>query len=64
MKLLLRISEHYKSFKVLQLVDKILDIICFEYMILAFDKLVSWTGTGKMKMSIESKEVQRVISKI
>ena len=25
----------------------ILDMICFEYMILAFDKLVEWTGTGK-----------------
>lgn len=25
----------------------ILDMICFEYMILAFDKLISWTGTGK-----------------
>ncbi len=25
----------------------ILDMICFEYFILAFDKLVSWTGTGK-----------------
>lgn len=25
----------------------ILDIICFEHLILAFDKLVTWTGTGK-----------------
>jgi hypothetical protein len=25
----------------------ILDIICFEYLILAFEKLVEWTGTGK-----------------
>ena len=25
----------------------ILDIICFEYLILAFDKIVEWTGTGK-----------------
>ena len=25
----------------------ILDMICFEYFILAFDKLVYWTGTGK-----------------
>ena len=23
------------------------DMICFEYLILAFDKLVAWTGTGK-----------------
>ena len=26
---------------------RILDMICFEYLILAFDKLVEWTGTGK-----------------
>lgn len=25
----------------------ILDMICFEYLVLAFDKLVVWTGTGK-----------------
>ena len=25
----------------------ILDMICFEYLILAFDRLVQWTGTGK-----------------
>ena len=25
----------------------ILDMICFEYLILAFDKLLEWTGTGK-----------------
>lgn len=25
----------------------ILNMICFEYLILAFDKLVTWTGTGK-----------------
>jgi hypothetical protein len=25
----------------------ILDMLCFEYLILAFDKLVEWTGTGK-----------------
>jgi hypothetical protein len=25
----------------------ILDIICFEYLILAFDKIVAWTGIGK-----------------
>ena len=25
----------------------ILDMICFQYMILAFDKMVEWTGTGK-----------------
>ena len=26
----------------------ILDMICFEYLILAFDRLVEWTGTGKI----------------
>lgn len=26
----------------------ILDMICFEHLILAFDKLVSWTGTGRI----------------
>jgi hypothetical protein len=26
----------------------ILDMICFEYLILEFDKLVEWTGTGKI----------------
>ena len=26
----------------------ILDMICFEYLILAFDRLIEWTGTGKM----------------
>ncbi len=25
----------------------ILDMICFEHLILAFDKLITWTGTGK-----------------
>ena len=25
----------------------VLDMICFEYLILAFDKLVAWTGAGK-----------------
>ena len=26
---------------------QLLDMICFEYLILAFDKLIAWTGTGK-----------------
>lgn len=45
------IRNKYRQLK--QLVEKseakviILDMICFEYYILAFDKLVSWTGTGK-----------------
>lgn len=51
------IRNKYRQLK--QLVEKseakiiILDMICFEYFILAFDKLVSWTGTGntdKIKM--------------
>ena len=45
------IRNKYRQLK--QLVEKseakviILDMICFEYFILAFDKLASWTGTGK-----------------
>lgn len=45
------IRNKYRQLK--QLVEKseakviILDMICFEYFILAFDKLVSWTGTVK-----------------
>ena len=45
------IRNKYRQLK--QLVEKseakviILDMICFEYFILAFDKLVAWTGTGK-----------------
>ena len=45
------IRNKYRQLK--QLVEKseakiiILDMICFEYFILSFDKLVSWTGTGK-----------------
>ena len=45
------IRNKYRMLK--SIVDKaegkiiILDMICFEYLILAFDKLVVWTGTGK-----------------
>ena len=45
------IRNKYRQLK--QLVEKSeakiinFDMICFEYFILAFDKLVSWTGTGK-----------------
>lgn len=45
------IRNKYRQLK--QLVEKseakviIFDMICFEYFILAFDKLVTWTGTGK-----------------
>lgn len=58
----------------------ILDMICFEYLILAFDKLVEWTGTDpdrlrcgkpeiedgseKMRILIQSEEVQRVIDEV
>ena len=53
------IRNKYRQLK--QLVEKseakviILDMICFEYFILAFDKLVSWTGTGK-KYKIKMRE--------
>ena len=35
----------------------ILDMICFEYLILAFDKLVAWTGSGKKEKIKIRKEV-------
>lgn len=39
----------------------ILDMICFEYLILAFDKLVEWTGTGKTdKIKIRDKVLTAV----
>ena len=39
----------------------ILDMICFEYLILAFDKLVEWTGTGKAdKIKIREKILSAV----
>ena len=39
----------------------ILDMICFEYMILAFDRLVEWTGTGKTdKIKIRDKVLAAV----
>lgn len=34
----------------------ILDVICFEYIILSFDKLIEWTGTGK-KDKVAMREV-------
>ena len=39
----------------------ILDMICFEYLILAFDKLVEWTGTGKTDKIKIREEVLSVI---
>lgn len=39
----------------------ILDMICFEYLILAFDKLVTWTSTGKMDKIKIRKEILSVI---
>ena len=35
----------------------ILDMICFEYLILAVDKIVAWTGTGKTDKSKIREEV-------
>ena len=47
-------DKYYIEYRMLKsIADKaegkiiILDMICFEYLILAFDKLVEWTGTGK-----------------
>lgn len=39
----------------------ILDMICFEYLILAFDKLVEWTGTGKTDKIKIREEVLEVV---
>ena len=39
----------------------ILDMICFEYLILAFDNLVAWTGTGKTDKIKIREEVLSVI---
>ena len=45
------IRNKYRMLKSIEKSSKgkliVLDIICFEYLILAFDKLVEWTGTGK-----------------
>ena len=39
----------------------ILDMICFEYLILAFEKLVEWTGTGKTdKIKIREKVLSAI----
>ena len=40
----------------------ILDMICFEYLILAFDKLVEWTGTGKQDKVKMREEVLNALS--
>lgn len=39
----------------------ILDIICFEYLILSFDKLIEWTGTGKKDKIKIREEILKVI---
>lgn len=39
----------------------ILDLICFEYFLLAFEKLVTWTGTGKRDKIEIRKEVLSAI---
>ena len=45
------IRNKYRMLKSIEKSSKgkliILDMICFEYLILAFDKIVEWTGTGK-----------------
>lgn len=56
------------KYRVLKSIEKssegkivILDMICFEYLILAFDKLVEWTGTGKTdKIKIRDKVLAAV----
>ena len=41
----------------------ILDMICFEYLILAFDRLVEWTGTGKTdKIKIREEVLAAVVN--
>ncbi len=39
----------------------VLDMICFEHLILAFDKLVDWTGTGKADKIKIREEILSVI---
>lgn len=39
----------------------LLDFICFEYLILSFDRLVSWTGTGKRDKIQIRKEILSAI---
>ena len=41
----------------------ILDMICFKYLILAFDKLVVWTGTGKTDKIKIREEVLEAVEK-
>ena len=56
------------KYRVLKSIEKssegkviILDMICFEYLILAFDKLAEWTGTGKAdKIKIREKVLAAV----
>ena len=59
------IRNKYRMLK--SIIDKsegkivILDMICFEYLILAFDKLVEWTGSGKTeKIKIREKVLEAV----
>ena len=40
---------------------QILDMICFEYLILAFDRLVVWTGTGKIDKIRIREEVLKAV---
>lgn len=63
--LVLNIAAKYRMLK--SITDKsdgkivILDMICFEYLILAFDRLVELTGTGKTdKIKIRDKVLAAV----
>lgn len=56
------------KYRVLKSIEKssegkivILDMICFEHLILAFDKLVEWTGTGKTDKIKIREEVLAVV---
>lgn len=39
----------------------ILDMICFEYLILSFEKLIEWTGTGKKDKVLYREEILKVM---
>ena len=58
------------KYRVLKSIEKssegkivILDMICFEHLILAFDKLVEWTGTGKTDKIKIREEVLAAVEK-
>lgn len=59
------IRNKYRMLKSIEKSSKgkliILDMICFEYLILAFDKLIEWTGTGKTDKIKIREEVLAVV---